>query len=343
MKVLLYSDPHLGLRRKANTSLKSSERLRNKLTEAARFVCVDVKEQLGCQAAICAGDLFDRHSNSEEIISEAAEIVANTTLILAGNHDLENREGSVGSLQLLAKLNPEGKFILNGMSGKESSAIELGSTLFVFVPHAANQELFEAALTDAMAGASEEDEKYRVLVTHCNYQLSYEDLPDTSLNLTKEMAERLLQVFHTVFLGHEHMPAEYYDGRIVVLGNLHPTGFSDISDKRVLVYDTETGKYESHLIWLEETGLYHGSLEDYDLVSEYDFIDLEYREGIEKQISKLLSDSACAVRLNRGREDTISQKEFSGNSIPSITEAISKELKEKDKALYDAWEELSHD
>jgi DNA repair exonuclease SbcCD nuclease subunit len=54
---------------------------------------------------------------------------------------------------------------------------------------------------------------------------------EATLNLTAEKAKRLLAKTDYVFLGHEHQPRQALDGRVVILGNTHPTSFGDISDK----------------------------------------------------------------------------------------------------------------
>jgi DNA repair exonuclease SbcCD nuclease subunit len=347
MRVLIYSDPHLGLRRKAHTSLKSSKRLRDALLGKALEACRDKVAEHECEVSICAGDLFDTYSNSEETISEAAEVVRSTTLILAGNHDLENREGSVGSLQLLDHLYPPGKFILNNLTGSESSSVELGSTLFVFVPHAATQELFEKALNDAMEGASAVEGKHRILITHCNYQLSYENIPDTSINLTKEMTDRLLSVFHRILLGHEHQPTEHYGGRVIIVGSTFPTSFSDISDKRCLVYDTETGEVFSQALWMASEGAYTGSASGLiNNPQEYAFIDITEDDLLpgetNKLASRLLNESACAVRLSMAGDGKITAGDVDKAALKTLPEIISADLEQQDKELHALWEELTN-
>jgi hypothetical protein len=39
------------------------------------------------------------------------------------------------------------------------------------------------------------------------------------------------------------------DGRLIVLGNVHPTGFSDISDKYVYSFSQSTGMFTKTKVW----------------------------------------------------------------------------------------------
>ena len=199
-RILIYSDPHLALIRGANTSISSSIRLRDTLQNQSERVATDLRQELECDKVFCLGDLFHTYSNSEEMIQSAAKTVQNTDIILAGNHDLENKAGSIGSLQLLSSLNAGGKFLINELGEADSFHVEHGNTDFLFVPHAANQELFETAIADAKEFA-QNSSKWRVLCLHCNYDLTREGMPDTSLNLLSDKAKDLLSVFHFIFLG----------------------------------------------------------------------------------------------------------------------------------------------
>jgi len=96
----------------------------------------------------------------------------------------------------------------------------------------------------------------RILLLHCNYNLEPKWATDTSLNLTTDRAEQLLESpaggFDYILTGLEHAPADYFNERLIVVGNLHPTSLGDISDKRVVTF--EDGQMVSKIIWRKETG-----------------------------------------------------------------------------------------
>ena len=338
-RILIYSDPHLALIRGANTSISSSIRLRDTLQNQSERVATDLRQELECDKVFCLGDLFHTYSNSEEMIQSAAKTVQNTDIILAGNHDLENKAGSIGSLQLLSSLNAGGKFLINELGEADSFHVEHGNTDFLFVPHAANQELFETAIADAKEFA-QNSSKWRVLCLHCNYDLTREGMPDTSLNLLSDKAKDLLSVFHFIFLGHEHNPEEYYDGRLVIVGNTHPTGFSDISDKRVLVFDTDAGTYESHTIW--ENNTFVGSASEAP-VKPTPFMDITDDLPVgeaNKLVTKLFRhEASLAIRL-RSSNKQIEGERLDAKEIESLSDMIDADLKKEDPELHQLWLEL---
>lgn len=348
MKILIYSDPHLGLKRTANTTLKSSLALRDALLSQALKVCTDFSSHYECQASFCAGDLFDSFSNSEEVIRSAAEVVNKTTLILAGNHDMENRADSVGSLQLLRDIHPSPeKFLVNDMNDSEPYGTTLEGTEFLFVPHTPTQEKYEHALLQAAQAAREgaDNGTWKVLITHCNLMAGYPDASDSTLNLSKELVEQLLQDFHKILLGHEHVPNSFYEGRVQVIGNLHPTGFSDISDKRVLIYDTQTGAIEFVPVWRKDEWYYSGPASNANdrSCSFYDLQDDLLPGEANKLVSRLFTKGAMAVRISGQESLSAARLEQAQESLESLPEKISRDLKENRPDLYPLWEELKNE
>ena len=61
-----------------------------------------------------------------------------------------------------------------------------------------------------------------------------------------------------MLLGHEHVAREDFDGRLQVIGSHFPTSFSDLSDKRHLIFDTDTGSMTSAVHWLASEHVYMG-------------------------------------------------------------------------------------
>lgn len=222
----LFTDPHLGTRRAAHTTRESSQRLQHTLYLQARAVTENASNP------ICLGDLFDTSANEEAILLQGYEVARRCLFTLAGNHDSSNREGTVTSLDALKKV---GCSIVS--SPNISTPYYEAHDALYFVPHHASQEIFETAMFHAAEHAVHHREgKASVLMLHCNYNQPFAKEDDT-LNLSEEVAGRLLNAFDYIFLGHEHKPATHFDGRVVILGNTHATSFSDISDKYVYELD----------------------------------------------------------------------------------------------------------
>jgi len=239
----LFTDPHLGTRRAAHTTRESAKRLTRALFDQAMAVVT------GKPLPICLGDLFDRAFNDEATLVQGYQVASNCLFTLAGNHDETNREGTVTSLRALREMGIQ----LSAAPDLSKPFYTAGHDGIYTVPHHASQELFETALFHAAEHAAETRAgKASVLMLHCNYDApDFMQVEDDTLNLSADVAERLLNAFDYIFLGHEHRPATYFDGRVVVLGNTHATSFADISDKYcyTLSIGDDHVSLDKHLIW----------------------------------------------------------------------------------------------
>ena len=241
-KMRIFTDPHLGLVRKAHTTKASRTALSKAIHENAHKAAGEHSPK----ATVCVGDLFDTFSNSERTILDSATIAILCDVVLAGNHDSLNVAGSVSSLDVLDELLEDTTFISNpNFASHHVEYGELDGMQLAFVPHHASQELFDAAIDsmDYTSGIA----SYRAVFLHCNYENSMTEGSETSLNMTKAQAEKLLTICDYIFLGHEHQPRELLDGRLVICGCTHPTSFSDISDK--YYYDLTKTELVKTSVW----------------------------------------------------------------------------------------------
>ena len=250
--IIFYTDPHLGLTRSGNTTPRSAASLQERLFTQSYNIC----QRDGLK--VCLGDMFDTYSNNERVMDRAMPILSKTALTLSGNHDVVNQAGKMGSLEMMngmfASLTGQGKALFSefGKPMAFSWPLYEESVHLVAVPHVASQEIFEESLVDAMQIKIDRGHGGAMLLLHCNYDLSSAWATETSLNLTPEMCERLLEKFDYIMLGHEHAPAEYFDGRVIILGNTFPTGLGDVSDKRIAIM--EEGHLRFEQIWDASTG-----------------------------------------------------------------------------------------
>ena len=246
-KYTLFSDPHLGTKRSAHTTRESAFRLQRTLYDAAARIVSKSPH------AVCLGDLFDKSQNVEATLVQGYAIASRCEFTLAGNHDQTNREGTVTSLDALKEM---GCPIVSSPN-LDTPYFDARGPLY-FVPHHASQDLFEKALLQAKEDATENRSGLpAVLFLHCNYGLHEVMLTnDATLNLPEPMAKDLLEAFDLILIGHDHNPRRYLDGRVVILGNTHPTSFSDISDKfkYTLNITDEEVKLDKELIWSMREG-----------------------------------------------------------------------------------------
>lgn len=245
---------------RANTTVKSRSRLR----DTVRQHLIDILlrfEHIKRKNRVCDGDFFHDHSNPEEVIDSAWIPYGMTGKILAGNHDLLAHNDKIGSLVFMdrtAKSITSGDYrthVIYGELGKPHAEIvtDIDGMTAVFVPHVYTQELFEKSLRGVKkqaAGLKEEHGLPLVLFLHCNVDSGFAEGHDISLNLTTEMAKDLLAAgVDYIVCGHEHEPRNLLEGRLLIVGNTHPTQFGDIGTKRVLVFDD--GKFTSEVVYLE--------------------------------------------------------------------------------------------
>lgn len=251
--MLFYTDPHLGVTRAANTTQGSSAALQKALYDQASAIVANRDLQL----TLCLGDLFDNFSNPEPIHLQGMQVMSKTALTIAGNHDVANQANKMGTLELLNNhfnsLQGRGRvfFAPFGESAHLTWMTDDKHAL-TFVPHVASQELFLQSLLNASEAMHDIKQRTKILCLHCNYNFPDERLNETTLNLTEDTAKQLLDRFDYILMGHEHIPAEHYDGRLIILGNTHPTSLSDISDKRIAFLENKKIRFET--VWSKADG-----------------------------------------------------------------------------------------
>lgn len=337
--ITFFTDPHMGLNRARNTTPASMVKLRQAIFKQVEDIIMssDMKN-------ICLGDWFDNYSNSETILKESVPLLKSVDLVISGNHDQVNIKDKVGSLELLSSFMDQFDCPRNDVGESKAYIFLLEGATLVVVPHCSTQELFEKALNEidmrGMTGTL-------FLLLHCNYDNRFAEKDQNSLNLTKQQAAKLLEHYDYIMLGHEHQPREDFGGRLIVLGNTHPTGFADISDKRIAVF--QDGKLEFRQIW---------SMAD-------NYIEVDYREiadsyphqfiriaGTAKasllpEITKAAkavqnnSPNLLALKLDVVYEDMPRMSEKVEHTKLTLTEIVEQRLSESPEML-ELWKELSN-
>lgn len=262
MSVLrFFTDTHLGRELKANTTPASRALLSSQLYEHAMIAATLPYEEGGkVHFTVCGGDLFDTDHNEEAVLIQGSEVARRCELVLGGNHDVVNISGRESSLSALAKLTRGDNFILPPSKvGQHSFSHYLvheapdhvGDVMLYAIPHHARQQEFERALDEALQDAQRYDKAAgrvrRLLLVHCNYHLTME-AGENDLNLTDAKARQLLQTFDFIVMGHDHRPRRECDNRVIILGNTHPTCFSDLGEKFVWFYNSEMNEFHRQLL-----------------------------------------------------------------------------------------------
>lgn len=240
------TDFHLGKSLKSNTTYTSRRLLEQKLYDLAYEVSTEE-----CDDSVFCGDLFHNYSNNEMIIAQGYAICSKLDYVMAGNHDLKNQDGVKGSLQLIKEMldhqDSNSEVILNEIGTGGFISTYTKDALVFMVPHHSDQEIFEVTLQSAIEYADRmKKDQQAILCLHCNYNTPW-DKNETTLTLTEDDVEVLLESFDYVLIGHEHNSNTYHKGRLIMLGNHHPTGFSDIADK--YLWSFNNGKMSKRLLW----------------------------------------------------------------------------------------------
>lgn len=295
--ICFFSDPHLGLTRNSHTTPASRDRLKDEVYGNAL-----IPTDTGADHVYCLGDMFDTHQNDANTLVQAYGINELLDGVLIGNHDVSNRADKLSTLQA----------ILDCANCIDSEDPEADPTLPTFdehylvrfivtmVHHKMTQSLFVEALENRLKEG--DDTHPGLLLLHCNYDSPFAT-DESTLNLTKEMAERLLKVFDYILIGHEHQYRTDFGGRLIVTGNTHPTSFSDIGDKYIHFLRFENDRFyvePKQLIWsaAEKSRVIQVTSEDdikveagvqfYDFVGKVEQKDLP---GICKRISEVWKES----------------------------------------------------
>jgi DNA repair exonuclease SbcCD nuclease subunit len=301
--IRFFTDPHIGVIRGSHTTIASRQRL----TEAVFNSTLKAID--GPHRNICLGDLYDTTSNDEKAILQGFAITQKCDKVLAGNHDLPNREGKLSSLQLLSLIAPEGRVILGSVSepGFDVSVYEDEGVAVFFVPHMATQELFDQSLAEVADFKTREYQGKSILCLHCNYNSGFIQ-NDASLNLSEAQAVDLLKVFDYILLGHEHVSRELHKGRLIILGNTHPTSFSDVSKK--YVWDFDGNEFSKTCIWDDSFHYRSLTINDLDspLPETIQFVEvrgeaqMEQLPEVAQKVARLWKDYPSLFMVRNGLE-----------------------------------------
>ena len=332
-----FTDPHLGQTLTSHTSHDSRSRLRTALYHQALAAASEGQGD----PIYCLGDLVHTYRNDETTIQQCMTILDKLTNCIMGNHDVTNRTDSIGTLELLEPLYD----VVPAKMNKCNSMVTAGlGAIITMVPHTNDQKLFTAEL-DKLSGV-DKIESARILLLHCNYEIPWET-NDNTLNLTEEMAKKLLDKFDYILIGHEHNYREALDGRVILLGNTHPTNFGDISNKYRWTFDGS--KMEKHLIWDKEKHfLQITPFSEDEIGSDVQFVKVvgkvdasEYPKYC-RWLTKLWQRAGKTVYAIRNAAELIREEitvKIDEDALQKLTETIANEIK-GDKELAALFEEI---
>ncbi len=221
---LLINDIHLGAQRVAGTTQASQLTIRLYLLEKLEELLFQHTDK----DAIVNGDLFDAFW-VQVLDALAFYDIARRWLIASGgkmrvgrgNHDGSKDSSKLSSFDMVCRI------LQTEFPGRFLGVAEpqwLDGNIYM-VPHMANQDLFDLALSkvaefkfgEGMGG---------LLLLHANWNNHFTIESDHSLNVSEEQSKRLVDAGWTLIFGHEHQKREPAQG-VIVTGNQWPSSVAD--------------------------------------------------------------------------------------------------------------------
>jgi hypothetical protein len=199
-----------------------------------------------------------------------------------------------------------------------------------WIDHKLTQELFDKSLEMV-------EPRGGLLFLHCNYNNAFAK-DESSLNLSSEQAEVLLTKVDKVLIGHEHVSSIHFDGRLILTGNIHPTSFSDISDKYIWYVDQFLG-ITKELVWSKEKYVKHTYGED--LQGDYEFIevvgqvDSNELPAVARYVANLWKSQPSAYMIKNAVTSNKVEVKVEQDRVVDTLGTITNEL--KDTKLFSLW------
>lgn len=254
LDTLVINDVHLGVQRTGGTTISSANALREWARDQYDALLRKAPE-LGCRHIIVNGDLADAYDVAlmealclyevtHQFMLEYPEIRVTWAL---GNHDLSKNSANLGSVAFVGAL-----LAMRHDWFELVSQPKLIDTGVYVIPHLANQDLFDHALSQIPDGT-------KWLLLHCNFDNKFACVSDHSLDLSRGQAKALKARGIKMVLGHEHQGRELLGGHVIIVGNQFPTSVSDClahgdaqkdGTKRAIVLRGD--KHESVQTWSPE-------------------------------------------------------------------------------------------
>ncbi len=267
-KVILTSDWHFGNNIHGRIHKKSG--IPSRIVDKGKLVSwiTDYAIKHEIEDVFVLGDVFEtsRPTTLEyDVLSDLLKKAAKAQVryqFIYGNHDDTNITNTPSAVRILTKA-----------SGEEQSAmwlggpIQIGKTLFYPMPYV-NRVKWDIkdkpkAVLDAFeelhrheeslkkrsfdVGAEKWDIQHRVALMHELFAGTKIGAGDYEMPLQFTVPLVSLPNWITkVFSGHIHKPQELHEGRVVYVGSIDARNFGEADQvKRIIIYDTDTGKWES--------------------------------------------------------------------------------------------------
>lgn len=303
MTTKISTDWHIGVSRSGGTTPASQVALRTALVDTLAE-CLDDNPHL------IAGDLFDKFQIDTSEVLKTYKVFAEwlakygqPLTLIRGNHDHNERGSQVSSFDFLATVLEQQFPTLVTVARDVTHWRE-----FILVPHLPNQDLLDQAIENLGDVAG------KFVVFHANLANKFAEASDHSLNVSTEQVVDLIGRGATLLFGHEHISRSLYNGRVIVLGNTHPSSIADCighGSKYAYAIDGGVSKVET---WSSE-GYVEMDWQELDYDSTASFIrvtgsaTVEQAEAVVEAVAKFRSKHSAFVISNAVRVDGVASQE----------------------------------
>lgn len=217
--VTVLNDLHLGVQRCAGTTPVSAQALRDWLMQSYADTLAALPED---ETLLLNGDVFDGYAVPLSVVGQFVQTTADWlrgtrryVVMSRGNHDISRDSTNLSSFdfagQVLKLLAPAQVTVVTA-----PQAFDFGYV----VPHAANQDIFNAWLGEVPAGCC--------VFLHANFSSGFAARSDHSLDLSFEQASELIEQHGcSLVFAHEHQARAAFGDRLIITGNQWPSSIAD--------------------------------------------------------------------------------------------------------------------
>ena len=235
---LILNDTHLAFGRKGGTTHESAQMLQKFLfDELSRLLTENNDKDI-----IHGGDLFDKFEASNAHVLQAFQIFSDfitatdrKVYLFRANHDWHPSGDKLSAWELFATvLEAAHPHNVKLIYGKLTHIHDL----IYGIGHCHNQQVFDEELNEALQIATHNKDP-KTLMLHANYDNKFAEQSDQSLNVSEEMARKLVDAGYRLVFFHEHQSRSVKfsdvtsirnfntEDDVLILGNQTPSSISD--------------------------------------------------------------------------------------------------------------------
>jgi metallophosphoesterase superfamily enzyme len=260
--MLILNDTHLGFTRNAGTTPASRENLRTYLFEQLEKLLKTTDEK----HLLIVGDLFDNFEiptrdwlQTYVLLLDWVGRLGRELTLVAGNHDWSPKGTRMSSFEMLCRVLQHGPYKDSVNVCNIDEGLYSHDERVVVVAHCSNQDVFNQRLGQMIDDftARPQDERPTHLFLHANFDNNFAAQSDHSLNVSREQAQKFIDLGIKLVFAHEHQNKVDMGGSVIIMGNQWPTSISDCLNNGVKMYHVlRDGELTGEFTWQAQGSFY---------------------------------------------------------------------------------------